>query len=222
MGPEQVTAAIALLDEQNTVPFIARYRKEQTGELDEVQITNIRDRLQQLADLAARRASIKASLTERSLLSDALDAKLDAAETLAKLEDIYLPFRPKRRTKAMIARERGLEPLATHLFENQDANDTAEQALRYVNADHEVADANAAMEGARHIIAEWISDHADAREALRKLFWEHGTLVSEGFPGKETEGAKFRDYFEWQEPIKNAPSHRVMACLLYTSDAADE
>ncbi len=211
LNAQQVTATATLIADGGTVPFIARYRKEQTGELDEVQITHIRDRLQQLADLAARRASIKTSLNERNLLSDALDAKLDAAETLAKLEDIYLPFRPKRRTKAMIARERGLEPLATHLFENQDANDTTEQALSYVDADKEVADANAALDGARHIIAEWISDDADARDALRKLFWEHGTLVSEGFPGKETEGAKFRDYFEWQEPIKSAPSHRVLA-----------
>ena len=211
LNAQQVTATATLIADGGTVPFIARYRKEQTGELDEVQITNIRDRLQQLADLAARRVSIKTSLNERNLLTDALDAKLDAAATLAKLEDIYLPFRPKRRTKAMIARERGLEPLATHLFENQDANDTAEQALSYVDADKEVADADAALEGARHIIAEWISDDADARDSLRKLFWEHGTLVSEGFPGKETEGAKFRDYFEWKEPIKSAPSHRVLA-----------
>lgn len=208
---QQVTATAALIADGGTVPFIARYRKEQTGELDEVQIMNIRDRLQQLADLAARRESIKSSLKERNLLTDELDAKIDAATTLAKLEDIYLPFRPKRRTKAMIARERGLEPLATHLFENQDASDTAEQALTYVDAEKEVADADAALEGARHILAEWISDDADARESLRKLFWEQGTLVSEGFPGKETEGAKFSDYFEWKEPIKNAPSHRVLA-----------
>jgi uncharacterized protein len=208
---EQVTATAALIADGGTVPFIARYRKEQTGELDEVQIMNIRDRLQQLADLAARRESVKGSLKERALLSDELEAKIDAAETMAKLEDIYLPFRPKRRTKAMIARERGLEPLATHLFENQDASDTAEQALTYVDTEKEVPDADAALEGARHIIAEWISDDADVRESLRKLFWEQGTLVSEGFPGKETEGAKYSDYFEWKEPIKNAPSHRVLA-----------
>jgi uncharacterized protein len=211
LNTAQVTATAALIADGGTVPFIARYRKEQTGELDEVQIMNIRDRLQQLADLAARRESIKSSLKERNLLTDELDGKIDAAATLAKLEDIYLPFRPKRRTKAMIARERGLEPLATHLFENQDASDTAEQALTYVDAEQEVADADAALEGARHIIAEWISDDADARESLRKLFWEHGTLVSEGFPGKEVEGAKYSDYFKWQEPIKNAPSHRVLA-----------
>lgn len=211
LNVQQVTATAALIADGGTVPFIARYRKEQTGELDEVQIMNIRDRLQQLADLAARRESIKSSLKERALLTDELQAKVDAAQTMAKLEDIYLPFRPKRRTKAMIARERGLEPLATHLFENQHANDTAEQALTYVDAEKEVADADAALEGARHIIAEWISDDADVRESLRKLFWEQGTLVSEGFPGKETEGAKFRDYFEWKEPIKNAPSHRVLA-----------
>jgi uncharacterized protein len=207
----QVIATATLIAEGGTVPFIARYRKEQTGELDEVQITSIRDRLQQLADLAARRDSIKASLKERNLLTDDLDAKIDGAQTMSKLEDIYLPFRPKRRTKAMIARERGLEPLATHLFENQNAADTAEQALSYIDAEKEVPDANAALEGARHIIAEWISDDADVRESLRKLFWEEGTLTSEAFPGKETEGAKYSDYFEWKEPIKNAPSHRVLA-----------
>ncbi len=211
LNAQQVTATAALIADGGTVPFIARYRKEQTGSLDEVQITNIRDRLQQLADLASRRESIKSSLKERNLLTDELAGKIAAAETLAKLEDIYLPFRPKRRTKAMIARERGLEPLATHIFENQDAGDTAEQALTYVDAEKEVPDANAALEGARHIISEWISDDADAREALRKLFWEQGTLSSEGFPGKETEGAKYSDYFEWKEPIKSAPSHRVLA-----------
>lgn len=207
----QVTATAALIAEGGTVPFIARYRKEQTGELDEVQITSIRDRLQQLADLASRRESIKSSLKERSLLTDELEKKIDEAKTLSKLEDIYLPFRPKRRTKAMIARERGLEPLATHIFENQSLTDTAEQALSYVDAEKEVADANAALEGARHIISEWISDDADVRESLRKLFWEQGTLASEAFPGKETEGAKYSDYFDWKEPIKNAPSHRILA-----------
>lgn len=207
----QVTATATLLTEGGTVPFIARYRKEQTGELDEVQITTIRDRLQQLADLAARRESIKKSLEERSLLSDELKDKIDKAQTMSKLEDIYLPFRPKRRTKAMIARERGLEPLATHIFENQDASDVAEQALTHVDSEKEVPDASAALEGARHIIAEWISDDADLRERLRKLFWEQGTLISEAFPGKETEGAKYSDYFDWKEPIKNAPSHRILA-----------
>jgi uncharacterized protein len=211
LKPQQVTATAKLISEGGTVPFIARYRKEQTGELDEVQITSIRDRLQQLADLANRRASIKKSLEDRNLLTDELSQKIEAAQTLSKLEDIYLPFRPKRRTKAMIARERGLEPLATYIFENQNASDTAEQALKYVDPKKEVADANAALEGARHIIAEWISDDADIREKLRKLFWEQGTLSSEAFPGKETEGAKYSDYFDWKEPIKNAPSHRVLA-----------
>lgn len=208
---QQVTATAGLIAEGGTVPFIARYRKEQTGSLDEVQIMAIRDRLQQLNDLAARRDSIKASLKERNLLTDNLEAKIDAAATMTKLEDIYLPFRPKRRTKAMIARERGLEPLALHLFEQQNANDAAEQALTFVDAEKEVPDAEAALEGARHIISEWISDDADARESLRKIFWDEGILISEGFPGKETEGAKYSDYFDWKEPIKNAPSHRVLA-----------
>lgn len=209
--PEQVSATATLIADGGTVPFIARYRKEQTQSLDEVQITSIRDRLQQLADLSARRESIKSSLKERNLLTDELGQKIEAAETMTKLEDIYLPFRPKRRTKAMIARERRLEPLAQYIFENQDTSDLSEQAAKYVDPENEVPDIHAALEGARHIIAEWISDNADAREALRKLFWEQGVLSSEGFPGKETEGAKYSDYFEWKEPIKNAPSHRVLA-----------
>jgi uncharacterized protein len=209
--PEQVSATAHLIAEGGTVPFIARYRKEQTNSLDEVQITSIRDRLQQLADLAARRESIKSSLKERNLLTDELGQKIEAAETLTKLEDIYLPFRPKRRTKAMIARERGLEPLALYIFENQDAADLSEQATHYIDAEKEVPDLNVAFEGARHIISEWVSDDADVREALRKLFWEQGVLSSEGFPGKEIEGAKYSDYFEWKEPIKNAPSHRILA-----------
>ncbi len=207
----QVQSTATLIADGGTVPFIARYRKEQTGSLDEVQITDIRDRLQQLADLKGRRESIKASMKERNLLTDELNTKIDSAETMARLEDIYLPFRPKRRTKAMIARERGLEPLASYIFENQSANDTAEQALTYVDSEKEVLSADEALLGARHIIAEWISDNAEVREKLRKLFWEEGLLQSEGFPGKETEGAKYRDYFDWKEPIKTAPSHRVLA-----------
>ncbi|MGE9289624.1 MAG: Tex-like N-terminal domain-containing protein, partial [Puniceicoccales bacterium] len=207
----QVQATAALLADGGTVPFIARYRKEQTGELDEVAITNIRDRLQQLADIKSRREAILKSLKERSLLTEDLEKKLAEAGTLSKLEDIYLPFRPKRRTKATIAREKGLEPLAEHLFKNQQASDVVEQARQYVDSEKEVADVDAALEGARHIIAEWISDDADARGALRTLFWKHGTLSSEVLYGKETEGAKFQDYFEWKEPIANAPSHRVLA-----------
>ncbi|MGB0371991.1 MAG: Tex family protein [Opitutales bacterium] len=208
---QQVAATANLLADGGTVPFIARYRKEQTGELDEVQITAIRDRLQQLADVQARREAIIKSLDERKLLTEELSKKLAEAETLSKLEDIYLPFRPKRRTKATIAREKGLEPLAQYLFENQDARDVAEQALTYVDTEKEVENADAALEGARHIIAEWMSDDADARESLRTLFWKHGTLSSEVLFGKEEEGAKFRDYFEWKEPIAKAPSHRVLA-----------
>ncbi|ADE54186.1 Tex family protein [Coraliomargarita akajimensis] len=211
LGLPQVASTIKLLDEGGTVPFIARYRKEQTGELDEVQITAIRDRYQQLKDVQFRRESILKSLDERQLLTEELKGKLNTADTLSKLEDIYLPFRPKRRTKATIAREKGLEPLAQYLFDNQNASDCAEQAAPYVDADKEVDDINAAIEGARHIIAEWISDDADARDALRTLFWKQGTLSSEVMMGKEDEAAKFRDYFDWKEPIAKAPSHRVLA-----------
>jgi protein Tex len=209
--PEQVSATTTLIAEGGTVPFIARYRKEQTQSLDEVQITAIRDRLLQLAELAARRDSITNSLQERQLLTEALAQQLAATETMAQLEDIYLPYRPKRRTKAMIARERGLEALAHFIFENQNAESLTEQANQAIDAEKEVPDIKTALTGARHIIAEWISDDASARAALRELYWQQGVLSSEAFPGKETEGAKFSDYFDWQEAIKNAPSHRILA-----------
>ncbi|EDY82429.1 S1 RNA binding domain protein [Verrucomicrobiia bacterium DG1235] len=208
-----VTATAKLLVEGGTVPFIARYRKEATGGLDEVQIANIRDRLDQLKALEDRRAAIIKSLVDQKLLTDELKAKVEAAETMARLEDVYLPYKPKRRTKATIAREKGLEPLAEKLFQNQeDASiDPATAAAAFVDAEKEVADSDAALAGARDIIAEWINDDADARAELRELYTKHSTLTSRVMMGKEEEGAKFRDYFDWSEPIANAPSHRILA-----------
>jgi uncharacterized protein len=205
----QVRATAALLDEGATVPFVARYRKEATGSLDEVAITSIRDRLAQLSALDERRATILASLQERELLSDELQRKLDQAETLATLEDIYLPFRPKRRTRASQARERGLEPLADVIQRQEPQIDPAAEAARFVTP--EVADVEAALQGARDIIAERASDDADIRARMRRLFWQRGLLRSTVRSGREASGARFRDYFDWSEPIRSAPSHRVLA-----------
>jgi protein Tex len=218
LRPDQVQAAATLLAEGSTVPFVARYRKEATGSLDEVQIAAIRDRLAQLEALDQRRQAITASLVERSLLTDALQAKLAAAETLATLGDVYQPFRPKRRTRATLARDRGLEPLA-ELILRQAANvDPLAEAARYVRPvgptvpeDLAVPDVDAALQGARDVIAERVNDDDVARARIRRLFWMKGVLRSEVRRGKAEEGAKYTDYFDWSEPINSAPSHRVLA-----------
>jgi protein Tex len=218
LRPAQVHATAALLAEGATVPFIARYRKEATGSLDEVAITAVRDRMAQLAELDARREAIVKSLDERKLLTEDLRAKVDAAETMAALEDVYQPFRPKRRTRAMAARERGLEPLAELLLKQDPATDPQREAARFVtpadatvSEELRVADAAAALQGARDIIAERINDDADVRARVRELFLTRGVIRSEVIAGKEQEGAKYKDYFAWSEPLANAPSHRVLA-----------
>jgi uncharacterized protein len=211
LQPRQVAATAILLEEGGTVPFIARYRKEKTGELDEVQITAIRDRLEQLGELDKRREAILQSLTERNLLTLELKTKVDAAETITTLEDLYLPFRPKKRTRAMIAKERGLEPLAELLWAQDPASRPETAALAFVDAAKEVADAAAALAGARDILAERVSDDAVARAKMRDLYVTKGVLKSKVVSGKEEEGAKFKDYFDWSEPASAAPSHRVLA-----------
>ncbi len=211
LQPRQVAATAVLLEEGATVPFIARYRKERTGELDEVQITAIRDRISQLAELDKRREAITASLSERNLLTDELKAKIHAATTVTTLEDIYLPYRPKKRTRAIIARERGLEPLADLLWQQFADTDPTTAASAFVDAEKEVPDTVAALAGARDILAERISDDAAARASLRHLFLTKGELRSRMVPDKETEGAKFKDYFDWTELAANAPSHRILA-----------
>jgi uncharacterized protein len=217
-GLGQVRATAALLSEGATVPFVARYRKEATGSLDEVAIAAVRDRLAQLDALDRRREAITASLDERQLLTDALRARLAAAETLSVLEDVYLPFRPKRRTRATVARDRGLEPLAETILRQDPAVDPAAEAASYVTpAGHPVAEelkvptVDAALQGARDVIAERVNDDAGARARIRRLFWTKGVLRSEVRPGKAAEGTKFKDYFDWAEPIATAPSHRVLA-----------
>jgi protein Tex len=217
----QVATTAQLLKEGATVPFIARYRKEMTGELDEVQITTIRDRLEQLAALDDRRAVILASLKERNLLTDALDNQIALATTLVRLEDIYLPFRPKKRTRATIAKEKGLEPLAEQIWAQDPAIDLAAAAQAYVGRDYtaddgknvvsKIATAEEAFAGARDILAERVSDDAAAREKLRTLYKDSAVVSSKVLSGKETEAAKFKDYFEWSEPLAKCPSHRLLA-----------
>jgi len=208
--PQQVAAVMKLLDEGGTVPFISRYRKEMTGSLDEVAVAAIRDRSQQLADLDKRREAILKSIKEQEKLTPELEKEINAAETMAKLEDIYLPYKPKRRTKATIAREKGLEPLAKMIFE-QGNIDVQMEAAKFIDEEKEVADEAAALQGARDIIAEWVNENAELREKIRKLFLDKGMFESKVLSGKEQEGQKYKDYFEWEEPVKTAPSHRVLA-----------
>jgi uncharacterized protein len=210
VAERQVAATVALLDDQATVPFIARYRKEATGSLDEVAIASIRDRIVQLRELDKRREAIIKSLEERDLLTDELKEKIDLAASMAELEDIYLPFRPKRRTRATIARERGLEPLAELLYAQEDIDPFAE-AEKFVNSEKEVGSVEDALSGARDIIAEWVNEDAEARAQMRELFASRSSIKSKVVVGKETEGAKFSDYFDWEEPLVNAPSHRILA-----------
>jgi len=210
LRPTQIRNVIGLIDEGATVPFITRYRKEVTGSLDEVAITDIRDRSAQLAELDKRRETILKSLDERGLLTDELKSSIDSAETLTELEDIYLPYRPKRRTRATIAKERGLEPLSLIIFE-QGSIDPEKEALAFIDLEKDVETIDDALAGARDIMAEWVSENIDARERMRLLFHNKGLLRSKVMSGKEDEGAKYRDYFDWQEMLKDAPSHRVLA-----------
>ena len=210
ISPQQVLATAKLLEEGATIPFIARYRKEATGSLDEVAIQQIRDRLEQLAELDKRREAIRASLQERDLLTPELQAQIDAAPTMAQLEDIYLPYRPKRRTRATIAKEKGLEPLADLLMK-QDGKPI--DARPFINAEKGVESEADAWAGAMDIIAERISEDARIRGQQRDLFERRAQLQSTVVKKKQDEAAKFRDYFEWQEPLDKAPSHRILAVL---------
>ncbi len=205
-----VEAVTALLEEGATVPFIARYRKEASGSMDEVAVTAIRDRLAQLRDLDKRRDAILKSITEQGKLTDELKEKIQAAETMTALEDLYLPYKPKRRTRATIAKEKGLEPLAQWIFEQQ-AGDLALEAAKYIHAEKEVNNPEEALAGARDIIAEWISEDQEARNQIRKLYWEKGEFFCKVLSDKEAEGIKYKDYFDWSEPVKSAPSHRILA-----------
>ena len=210
LQPAGVQATVELLKQDATIPFIARYRKEATGSLDEVVITAIRDRLNQLEELDARKAAILKSLETHGHLTDELKQNVLSAPNMAVLEDIYLPFRPKRRTKATIAREKGLEPLALTLME-QTGQDPVRLAAAFVDPEKEVTSAEDALQDARHIMAEIINEDPAAREKMRDLYFTKGLVQSRVASGKETEGAKYRDYFDWQESAATAPSHRILA-----------
>jgi uncharacterized protein len=208
VGENQVRAAVALLDEGSTVPFIARYRKEVTGMLDDAQLRTLEERLRYLRELEERRQTVLESIESQGKLDDALKEQILAADTKSRLEDIYLPFKPKRRTKAMIAREAGLEPLADGLLSDPTVEPLAAAAV-FVNAD--VADAQAALDGARAILVERFAENADLIGELRERLWTQGRLASAVREGKETEGAKFSDYFDFDEPFTKMPSHRILA-----------
>ncbi len=206
----QVEAAVGLLDEGSTVPFIARYRKEVTGGLDDTQLRNLEERLIYLRELEERRAAVIKSVDEQGKLTPELKAAFLAADTKTRLEDLYLPYKQKRRTKAQIAREAGLEPLAHALLEDPSLNPEAEAAA-YVDKDKEVPDVAAALEGAKQILMEEFAEDAELVGKLRDYLWEHGVLSSKVAMGKEQEGAKFSDYFDFAEPINKIPSHRALA-----------
>jgi len=204
----QVENCIRLMEGGATIPFISRYRKEMTGSLDEVTISSIKDENNRLKELDARIESVKKSIEEQGKMTPELLLKIESAPTMSELEDIYLPYRPKRRTRATIAKEKGLEPLAEIIFK-QDETDPEIRAEQFLNED--VADIAEAVSGARDIIAEWISEDKTARTRLRNLYDKEAVIYSRVIKGKETDGNKFSDYFDWSEPLKKCPSHRLLA-----------
>jgi uncharacterized protein len=210
--PTQVNAAIALLDEGATVPFISRYRKEATDGLDDTQLRNLEERLTYLRDLEERRSAILASIDEQGKLTPELQAEIGDAETKQRLEDLYLPYKQKRRTKAQIAREAGIEPLALALLDNPELTPD-DEAEKYLNAEAGFTDAKAVLDGARQILMEKFAEDAELLGGLRAYLGEHGHVRSTVVEGKETEGAKFRDWFDFAEPIATMPSHRALALL---------
>lgn len=210
ISERQVESTVELLDGGATVPFISRYRKEVTGELDEVQIAAIRDRIEQLRELDKRKDAVLKSITEQGKLTPELEKQVNDAKTMAELEDIYLPYKPKRRTRATIAKEKGLEPLANLIFE-QSKLDIYKEAESYISAEKQVANIEEALAGARDIIAEKINEDKDARTKIRKLFMDTALISSKVLSGKETEAIKYKDYFDWKEAINKIPSHRLLA-----------
>jgi uncharacterized protein len=207
---KNVKAVAELLAEGGTIPFIARYRKELTGSMDEVMIANVRDRIEQLRELDKRREAIISSIEKQGKLTPELMSSIVVAASLAELEDIYLPYKLKRKTRATAAKEKGLEPLALRLF-NQEKFNLDEVANSFVDSEKGVASLQEALEGARDIMAEWISENPDTRKNVRELFWKEGVVESKVMKGKEGEGQKYKDYFEWSEPISKTPSHRLLA-----------
>jgi uncharacterized protein len=210
VSEKQIIATVNLLDEGATIPFISRYRKEVTGSLDEVQVAAIRDEIERLRTLEKRREAILESIESQGKLTPELITQINAAETLSSLEDIYLPYKPKRRTKATIAREKGLEPLAEKIF-MQSKFDVLAEAEHFVSEEKGVKNSEEALAGARDIMAEWINENAEARDKIRNLFKRSATIKCKVLRGKEEEGEKYKDYFDWEEPLMSCPSHRLLA-----------
>lgn len=224
----QVKAVLELLEDGCTIPFIARYRKERTGGLDEVQISQIKDHLEKLIALESRRNTILNSIQEQGKLTDELKQKILSAETLPQLEDLYLPYKPKRKTRASVAREKGLEPLALQILYQEDIHPEKE-AEKYIQNDKALYTVEDVLQGARDIIAEIINENADIREKLRAVFKEDAIISSRVIKGKEEEGSKYKDYFNWSEPLMSCPSHRMLAMrrgekeeILYLDISIDE
>ncbi|WAH98887.1 Tex family protein [Arthrobacter sp. MMS18-M83] len=217
----QVKAAVELLDAGSTVPFIARYRKEVTGTLDDTQLRELEERLRYLRDLEDRRRTVLEAIASQGKLTPELEAAVVGADTKSRLEDIYLPFKSKRRTKAQIAREAGLEPLADALLANPQL-DPEREAAKYLNAEHSIDDAAAALAGARSILVERVSQDPDLAETLRERLWTQGRMVSRVKKGQETEGQKFKDYFEFSQVPSGMPGHRVLALLRGENDGVLE
>jgi len=210
VNEKQVSATINLLDEGATIPFISRYRKEATGSLDEVQVAAIRDEIERLRALEKRKEAILESIESQGKLTQELITQINTADTLSSLEDIYLPYKPKRRTRATIAREKGLEPLAELLFAQTKIEIDAE-AEKYISTEKSVSNSEEALAGARDIIAEWINENAEARDKIRNLFKRSAVIKCKVLRGKETEAEKYKDYFDWEEPLMSCPSHRLLA-----------
>lgn len=206
----QVEKSVELLESGATIPFIARYRKEFTGLLDEVQIQSVRDRYIQLKELEKRREAILESIKEQDKLTGELEEKIKNTQTLSELEDLYLPYRPKRKTRATVAVAKGLEPLAKKIFK-QDKIDLQLQAEKFISEEQEVNDIDEALAGAKDIIAEWVNENASARQRIRILFGKEGVIRSRIIKGKEEEGSKYQAYFDWEEKLSKAPSHRILA-----------
>jgi uncharacterized protein len=207
---KNVDAVASLLEEGATIPFISRYRKEMTGSMDEVMIANVRDRIEQLRELDKRKEAVISSIEKQGKLTPELLSAIAKSETLAEVEDLYLPYKPKRKTRASVAKEKGLEPLAERIF-SQEKISIAELAKTFIDAEKGVNTEEEALEGARDIMAEWISENQETRKRIREIYWTQGVAESRVLKGKEEEGQKFKDYFEWKEPVGKVPSHRMLA-----------
>jgi protein Tex len=210
LAQKNVDAVAALLEEGATIPFISRYRKEMTGSMDEVMIANVRDRIEQLRELDKRKEAVISAIEKQGKLTPELLSAIAKSETLSEVEDLYLPYKLKRKTRATVAKEKGLEPLAEKIFLQEKINLT-DLVKSFIDIEKGVNNEEEALEGARDIIAEWISENQETRKNVRELFWKQGVAESRVLKGKEEEGQKYKDYFEWKEPVSKVPSHRMLA-----------